>query len=129
MISSRHTACARGRSRRIGGAWQRDWEIVVGRLRAEVPERVKRVELEARANHLRYRSYLAYEAGDFISSRKLLVQAFAAMSPQLLADRRTWITTAAVIGSLLPESLHKKLAGTVKGLRSRLSAKRPPHRA
>jgi len=102
-----------------------NWEIVAGRLRAEMPERVGRVEREARARHLRYRSYLAYEAGDFAASRTLLVQAFAAMSPQLLADRRTWITTPAVLGSLLPESLHRRLAGMVKGVRSRLSAKPP----
>lgn len=108
--------------------WRRmaeNWEIIVERLREEMPERVGRVEREARAKHLRYRSYLAYEARDFVSSRKLLLQAFAAMSPALLIDRRTWSTTAAALGSLLPEPFHKRLADTVKGIRSNLFTKKP----
>jgi glycosyltransferase involved in cell wall biosynthesis len=107
--------------------WRRmaeNWEIVFDRLRAEMPERVAEVERMARANHLRYRSYLAYEAGDFASSRKLLAQAFAMRSASLLADSRTWITTGAVLGSLLPEPFHKRLASMVKGLRARFFARR-----
>jgi glycosyltransferase involved in cell wall biosynthesis len=107
--------------------WQRmaeNWEIVFERLRAEMPERVARVERVARANHLRYRAYLAYEAGDFASSRKLLGQAFAMRSPSLWVDHRTWITTGAVLGSFLPNPLHKGLASMAKALRAWLFARR-----
>ena len=101
----------------------RNWEIVVAKMRARMPERVQRVENEARAKHLRYRAYLAYEAGDFPASRQLLWQAFACLAPPLLADGRTWITAAAVLGSFLPASMHLALAKGAKALRARLAPK------
>src|ERR1019366_2522339 len=69
-----------------------NWEIVVTKLRSKMPERVAGVEKEARAKHLRYRSYLAYEAGDFIASRQLVWQALRSGSLPLFADRRTSYT-------------------------------------
>ena len=102
-----------------------NWEIVVAKLRSELPERVARVEREARAKHLRYRAYLAYEARDFAASRILLWQALTQGSLPLFADRRTWITAAAVLGSVLPGRVHRSLAAGAKTLRARLFAKRP----
>ena len=106
--------------------WRRmaqNWEIVVAKLRSKMPERVARVEKEARAKHLRYRCYLAYEAGDFPASRQLLWQAFSSASLPLFADRRTWITAAAVLASIMPDCVHRPLAAAVKTLRARLFAK------
>jgi glycosyltransferase involved in cell wall biosynthesis len=114
------------RAGQITKDWKRmaqNWEVVVARLRSEMPERVASVEKEARAKHLRYRSYLAYEAGDFAASRKLLWQAFFFGSLPLFADRRTWITAAAVLGSIMPGYMHQPLAAGVKALRARFFGK------
>lgn len=108
--------------------WRRmaeNWELIVARLRSELPERVARVEKDARAKHLRYRSYLAYEAEDFDAARKLLWQAFSSGSFPLLRDRRTWITAAAALGSTLPGPLHRFLALNAKKWRARLFCSAP----
>jgi glycosyltransferase involved in cell wall biosynthesis len=112
--------------------WRRmaqNWEIVLSKVRSEMPERVTRVEKEARAKHLRYRSYLAYEARDFASSRRLLWQAFSSASLPLFADRRTWITAAAVLASIMPDRVHMPLAAAVKTLRARVFARQPIRRS
>lgn len=96
----------------------RNWEAVLERVRRQMPDRVRRVERKARAAHFRYRAYLAYEAGEFAAARRQLAHAFMAASPALLADRRTWLTTAAVLGSMLPVRLHKGLARRAKAIRA-----------
>lgn len=101
--------------------WKRmakNWELVLEKTRREMPDRVAGVEREARAKHLRYRSYLAYESGDFAASRKLFWKAFFSGSLPLFADRRTWVTAAAVLGSAMPAPLHHKLANGAKRLRA-----------
>jgi hypothetical protein len=96
-----------------------NWDVVFERLRAESPDRIVPIENEAKAKHLRYRSYLAYESCDFIAARQQLLAAFARRSLPLLADRRTWITAAAVLGTLLPARLHEAIADTARAARSR----------
>lgn len=104
--------------------WKRmaaNWELVVSKVRTRIPDRVARVEKEARAKHLRYRAYLAYEARDFAACRRLSVQAVTSWSLPLFADRRTWITLAAALGSMMPNPLHRKLASCAQKLRSALA--------
>jgi hypothetical protein len=106
-----------------------NWEIVVAMLRSQMPELVVRLEKEARAKHLRYRSYLGYEARGFASSCKLLWQAFSSSSLPLLADRRAWITASAVFASIMPDRVHIPLATVVKTLRARALGKQPIRRS
>lgn len=98
-----------------------DWDIVFERYRAEFPDRIKPIENEAKARHLRYRAFLAYQAGDFAAARQQLFAAFTRGSFPLLTDRRTWLTTAAVLATLLPARLHRTMANAAQATRSKLS--------
>lgn len=63
------------REEKIKKDWKRmaqNWEVVLAMLRSQMPELVVCVEREARAKHLRYRSYLGYEARGLAASCKLL---------------------------------------------------------
>ncbi len=115
------------RAGQITKDWRRmaeNWEVVLARVRSEMPERVSLVEQEARARHLRYRSYLAYEAGDFHAARRLIVEALTTKPLPLLTDRRTWVTLGAALGSLLPAPVHAKVADSAKRLRAAVFARR-----
>ena len=104
--------------------WKRmadNWDIIFDRLRAEMPDRILPIENEAKAKHLRYRSYLAYEAGEFPAARQQLVAAFKRGGLSLLADRRTWITAAAVLATILPEHFHKAIADAARTVRTWVS--------
>ncbi len=100
-----------------------NWELVISRLRSEMPLRVAVVEREARAGHLRYRSSLAYAGGDFAASRRLLWQAVTHGSLAIFGDRRTWFTMVAAIGSMLPARFHRVLAAAAMRARARFVAK------
>ncbi|HYR05964.1 MAG TPA: hypothetical protein VEP71_04705, partial [Gallionella sp.] len=98
-----------------------NWDIVFERYRAEFPDLVEPIEDEAKARQLRYRAYLAYEAGDFAAARQQLFAAFRRRSFPLLTDQRTWLTTAAVLATLLPARLHRMMANAAQATRSKLS--------
>jgi glycosyltransferase involved in cell wall biosynthesis len=107
--------------------WRRmasNWELVIEKVRSKCPQTVCKVENEARARFLRFLAYLAYEAGDFPSCRRLLVEAFSKGAYYICSDHRTWLTTFAASFTFLPTGAHYFIANTVKKVRSTISRHR-----
>lgn len=94
---------------------QREWEMVVEKMRDLAPAAVAVTEPSARSNNNRYWARLAYESGDYRSGLQFLRAGFANAPGYCAKDPRNWITAAACLcGLLLPRRLHyalERLAG------------------
>jgi glycosyltransferase involved in cell wall biosynthesis len=112
----------RMRAHQITASWRRmqeNWQHVIAKAAAIAPAEVARVQRQALARQSRYYAYLAYEAGDLPAARRLLRAAWRQHTGTLARDRRAWLTTAAVLASYLPESIHRTLANAARSWRAR----------
>ena len=96
---------------------ERNWRTVLDKARAIDPAAVAEVEAEAQALYARYVSCIAYQAGDWGTAREKLAAAWRTAPATIAADRRSWLTTAAVLATLLPSKWHDRLVGMAKAAR------------
>lgn len=87
----------------------RAWEQVLEKHRRLAPEVVARAEPRATARFRRALSAIAWESGDYRGARQLLTSAVRGAPLDLLRDRRTWLTGAAVFSSWLPATVRGRL--------------------
>jgi glycosyltransferase involved in cell wall biosynthesis len=103
----------RRRRGQMSGDWagmQREWDVVLEKLRGRAAERVRAVEGVARSNMTRYFARLAYEGREYGAGLRLLGQAFGEAPGAFVADGRNWVTAAAcAAGWALPAGIHEKL--------------------
>jgi hypothetical protein len=86
------------------------WEVVIEKARKIAPDRLARVEHEARARQNLYLAQVACEALDHPSARRLLARACAGAPGAMWREPRTWrvAATNAVYG-IVPQPLHPTL--------------------
>jgi glycosyltransferase involved in cell wall biosynthesis len=78
------------------------WASLVEKHAALAPECVARLGRAATANHHRALAASAYEDAAFAEARAWFARAIVAAPVMMIADRRTWISGAAVASTLLP---------------------------
>lgn len=101
--------------RRMETAWRR----LVEKLRALAPERVARVEDEARGRMYRYLAYIAYETQEYTWAAAHLRAAVGAAPVAVLRDRGTWLVAAGVLArAALPRRTHERLDAFARRVRS-----------
>jgi len=93
-----------------------NWERLMAKMWTLDPESMTEVHHQASARYRRYLAYMAYEADDQSDARRFLFEALK-IKPSLLGDPGSWITTAAVLCTYLPEKIHRGLAEMVKAFR------------
>ncbi len=102
----------RKRAGQITADWRRmqaNWERVLDRMRADghglSPDQARR----ARARNLIYWATLAYQAGDYAATRRLVAESWRLAPLAALGDPLARIRTLAALASLLPRPLHAAL--------------------
>lgn len=94
---------------------RRAWQELVEKHRLLEPELVRRHEAAATAKSLRALAALAYDAADWRGARALFAEALGRAPLALLAESRTWLTGAAVLGSWLPAPVRRPLERAGRG--------------
>ncbi len=114
------------RQGQITGNWKKmaeNWEKVIAKIKKIESGRVATVENIARTGQYRYYSYLAYNSGDFEGARKCLRKFYSSPFLSFLFDRRTVLTTIAILLTFLPKKLHLALANRAEQARAKVFGK------
>lgn len=108
----------RRHSGQMSGDWramQREWNMLLDKMRGLAPEETAAVEALARGNMNRYYACLAYENGRFSEASALIRDSFRSDPRAFVADWRSWrVAAACCSAALLPGALHfwlERLAG------------------
>lgn len=99
------------------------WNIVFNKVKVKFPERVSRIEKEARSFQERYLAHLAYEAGDFKGSRKCLLNALLLFPAIMVKNHRWWLLTATVLSTFLPAKMHEFISAKARQVRAKRGEK------
>jgi glycosyltransferase involved in cell wall biosynthesis len=89
---------------------EKEWDLVLDRMRQLSRNDVEAVENRARSNLNRYLARLEYERHSYHQALKYVAKGFRSAPVLFLADRRNWLTSAACLsGAVLPRELHMKM--------------------
>ncbi len=112
----------RRHSGQVTSDWRRlrkNWERVFDKAKVTAPDIALPIEREALARNGVYWATMAYQAGDFPASRRLIAEAWRRAPEKLVRNGQAVIRALACAASVLPRQLHDELRRGVNALQRR----------